>query len=714
MAFAALTIDLDARLAKFEEGMKRATSTVESSAKTMESKLALVKGGIAALAGAFSVGVFVTMAKEMVTSAAALDDFSEKTGASIEKLSELQQVAKIGGQDFAAVTDLLVKMTRALSGAGSEDETKAIGAGLAAIGLQAEELRRLDPADALKRIAVALNGYNDSQNKTAIASAILGKSAADYLPYLKDLASTSGIAAKVTAEQAGQAEALEKALNRLSLESYNAKQSMLLGLVPALSNAIAQFNVAKEAAGGLAGALLLLARVSNADPGGQLNKINASLGKLRETQEALENPKGAAQGLKKFLNTEDAAIVRLQIADLEQKRELLLEVQRQQNAARGSALFGDVKGEVVKNDLPTFKIPAAGKGEGAKQSPFEGLLKQLESETTKVSELSRQFQVLDMISLGHYGKLTEAQKEQALALARDIDRIKEQAKIEKETAEAKAKFSIEGDNARKKELDALEESRKKYIELIDPLQKYREQLDEIRKLVDKGVLTPTQGIEAEFKVGEAMDAALGIGKDLNKELAKTKDITEEVFQKLSSGFEDALINGEKFNDVVKSIGKDLLKIFVREQITAPAGAFFKDIFKDIFKSDQPEQLGGPGFGGGSGAAGYGGFIGEAFNVVKGLFGFANGGEFRVGGSGGTDSQLVAFKASPNETVTVRTPAQQGAGGGQPIVMNSTYNFGSDVNRSTLASWADAIEQKTIASVANLTRRGGNYSRAVRG
>jgi hypothetical protein len=40
-----------------------------------------------------------------------------------------------------------------------------------------------------------------------------------------------------------------------------------------------------------------------------------------------------------------------------------------------------------------------------------------------------------------------------------------------------------------------------------------------------------------------------------------------------------------------------------------------------------------------------------------LLGFANGGSFRVGGSGGTDSQLVAFKATPGEMVNVRTPGQ---------------------------------------------------------
>lgn len=42
-------------------------------------------------------------------------------------------------------------------------------------------------------------------------------------------------------------------------------------------------------------------------------------------------------------------------------------------------------------------------------------------------------------------------------------------------------------------------------------------------------------------------------------------------------------------------------------------------------------------------------------------GFASGGSFDVGGNGGTDSQLVAFRATPGEHVEVRTPAQRDDG-----------------------------------------------------
>lgn len=49
--------------------------------------------------------------------------------------------------------------------------------------------------------------------------------------------------------------------------------------------------------------------------------------------------------------------------------------------------------------------------------------------------------------------------------------------------------------------------------------------------------------------------------------------------------------------------------------------------------------------------------GRAQVAMAGLPGFRNGGEFEVGGAGGEDSQLVAFRASPGEKVRVTPPSQ---------------------------------------------------------
>lgn len=60
-------------------------------------------------------------------------------------------------------------------------------------------------------------------------------------------------------------------------------------------------------------------------------------------------------------------------------------------------------------------------------------------------------------------------------------------------------------------------------------------------------------------------------------------------------------------------------------------------------------------------------------AIGSLAGFASGGSFQVGGSGGTDSQLVAFKASPDETVSITKPGQSGSGS-SPTVVRQEFNF----------------------------------------
>ena len=89
------------------------------------------------------------------------------------------------------------------------------------------------------------------------------------------------------------------------------------------------------------------------------------------------------------------------------------------------------------------------------------------------------------------------------------------------------------------------------------------------------------------------------------------------------------------------------------------------------------------FGGGGGGAGGltsllgGGGAGGLSSLLQflPLFGFATGGSFDVAGSGGTDSKIVSFKATPGENVTVSTPAQQrqNQGGEAPTINNQIVN-----------------------------------------
>jgi TP901 family phage tail tape measure protein len=86
---------------------------------------------------------------------------------------------------------------------------------------------------------------------------------------------------------------------------------------------------------------------------------------------------------------------------------------------------------------------------------------------------------------------------------------------------------------------------------------------------------------------------------------------------------------------------------------------WRDVALDALKSVASSLLSSIGSSMGGGGGGLGGIF---TGLLGSLSGFANGGSFQVGGAGGVDSQLVAFKASPNETVSITKPGQRGGGG----------------------------------------------------
>lgn len=100
---------------------------------------------------------------------------------------------------------------------------------------------------------------------------------------------------------------------------------------------------------------------------------------------------------------------------------------------------------------------------------------------------------------------------------------------------------------------------------------------------------------------------------------------------------------------------------------------FNDLLRDVM-DNALRDLGRTIFGamGGSAKGGGGGFWGTVLGALK-IPGFKTGGSFKVGGSGGADSQLMQFRATPGEMVDIRRPGQDGGSGAMAVhVVPSPY------------------------------------------
>jgi hypothetical protein len=203
------------------------------------------------------------------------------------------------------------------------------------------------------------------------------------------------------------------------------------------------------------------------------------------------------------------------------------------------------------------------------------------------------------------------------------------------------------------------------------------QLSEVRRLFNQGLID-----EATFRAlhneiantGKALDdLPIEKTKDRFDAMAKASEgsarILSDAFGELVTTLspDEILQGGQALDDFFLNLGRQIsqlgTQIFVVEQLRMALESLV--------------NVGGSGGGGGFSLFGglsslfspsvgtiqnnglpVGGFA-AATGVANPLVGFADGGSFRVGGSGGTDSQLVSFMASPDETVTVTKPGQMG-------------------------------------------------------
>jgi len=92
---------------------------------------------------------------------------------------------------------------------------------------------------------------------------------------------------------------------------------------------------------------------------------------------------------------------------------------------------------------------------------------------------------------------------------------------------------------------------------------------------------------------------------------------------------------------------------------------------------------------------------HAINVSQAakLPGFATGGSFTVGGKGGVDTNVVAFRATKGEKVTIETPEQQKASSGAEATHSLLAEIAESIRRSD-ANNVRAIQRAQFAEAAN--------------
>lgn len=526
MSLATLTVDFNARLANLETAVKRSADLTEKQATVMtkayDGVTAAVRNVGGVLAGVFAVGTITAQFRAMVDGLTEIANAADATGASVESFSALDDIARRNGRSIGDVTELVQELNKALKETDDSNQAKALNA----IGLSAQELRKLDPGEAVKVLADRLNELEDGGNKTRIALTILGESAGQYAPLLKEIAREGALVASVTKDQAEAARDYNRQVSTATTELSNFGRKLALDILPTLTRYTRELNAASDANLTLADRLKLGLTVP-ASAGENLNKLRAELDRLNQSRESFE-----ARGM-------STTAIDNNIESVQRRIEYFKKLQLEEALRENSASYSN---EGVRKPAPDISL----------------VLAKPTKDTSEAMRRAAQEMADGWSPLTLRWELEEASDDAAQKGADQVAKILAEMDMQAAGVTEEQQRALEAMNL------TLTNQAERYRDIADPARQYREQLEEIARL---GRTLDEQGNPLLSK--EEVEKSTAAINGQIKSLEKTKSAAEELGLTFSSAFEDAIVKGGSFREVLSGISQDIARIVIRKNITTP-------------------------------------------------------------------------------------------------------------------------------------------------
>jgi hypothetical protein len=528
-----LLVELSANVARLRTDMERASGLVESHTQRIAKAASFATGALGAVGAGLSVGALVSAFRATVDSMDALNDASDRTGASVEELSSLVNTLSPYGATLDQISEATGRLAKSMAGA--DDETKGAGAAFAALGVQTRDssgnLR--STVDVMQEVARSLAQYEDGTNKTVLAQQLFGKSGAALLPMLKDLAEAKRADATVSTEQAAAAERFNVQLGQLARALEGVKVEMTGPILTAAAEIIERFNAAGNSAENFYNKLRLAFQP------------NKELARLENAVVSLEAELSGLQKLKVLPEFEADRIAQAATVTerLAKARKALNDAAPVRALMDPAAAMGEMNGAPLlqqKRQAPV--VPDGGAAKAARDAidaykEFDAFIRQtdidytLRQQADAAKELATQLERAAAAALSRIAANDRAEQDADEGIRRDVEAIKD---------------------------------------AIDPTRALYRELERVRELTSAGLLPTDAGNARMMQVYGQIDQIL---VNIPERAAEAKDAMQGMLAPIESAFESAIIRGEKLSDVLSSLAQDFARLMLRQQITGPLSDF---------------------------------------------------------------------------------------------------------------------------------------------
>lgn len=636
-ALGSLVVSLGLDAAEFTNGLTKAQFQAKKFVDEIGANLSRAATAATALGAAVAGGVLAI--DKVAGSIAKYQDLADQIGSTASAVSSLQLAADQSETSLNTVASASVRLTQTLSKV--DDESDAAARALKSIGLSFNEFRKLDPVKQLEQVAQQFAKFENGAGKTAAAVALFGKAGAELIPFLNDLAEAQGRSITLTDEQIRQADQFNKDIATLKSEFSSLVRVMVADLLPTFQALLDVFKDAGQSSGAFSAVgdairtvfetlTILGANVVFVfkGVGREIGAIAAQIAALATLD--IRGFRAISEAVK-----EDARRARAELDAFERR------VLNAQESARQIAINNRIQSdprELARRGRPTQQVDfqAAKVVSGAKKAKEEidkvaEAINALEQELAlfgqddsfakafKLEGLGATTEQLAAYRDGLYRlkelrveedikKATDALIQERDAVGLTANELKIQQLVLMGASQAQIEYAtsiLKATDAAREQIEIQADIKRLNEELATPLEKLIATYDRLNKALANG-LSPEVYARGVAKAQEEFQRATEI---VDKNAEKTNDIANQLGMTFSSAFEDAIVGGKKFSEVLKGLYEDILRIVTRKLVTEPLANMLTSAL------------------GGLGGSGGGIFSG----LLSGLFGRALGGPVEAGG-----------------------------------------------------------------------------------
>ncbi len=495
------------------------------------------------------------------------------------KLSAAAQGTSLAGKD---ARDIFIGVSQAsrvlgLSAEQSQGAFRAIEQIISKGTVQAEELRgqlgeRIPGAFqiAASAMGVTTEALGDLLKQGKVVSE-------DFLPaFARELSERFGGAAVAASEDA------QASFQRFQNEVFRVKSAIASFLLPILAEGADLFiklsDAAKKSARGIKEAFSDSSGFSAVG-----EQLNDQLDKLKKDRESILNSLNFKETGEGALNFSSGFIFAgLDKRSIEQLRAELDRLNAKIAEVRGQFLnnidvtqgFGQVEevlGEVTVN---VSKL-------GTQLPPVLARARDEIIQTTKTSQELFDSQASVISGLLKLGQITQEQASKALEIARQ------------EFLSNPLELEVKIPDSVYQNLDRINERSRLLSELFNrtatPLERFRKQMLDLVEVRERLVELGADEARVNGLIARSAKQYEETYRKAAEQAEKVNKKTSELGLTFQSAFEDAIVEGKKFRDVLAGIFEDITRIIIRKNVTEPLGNIFSNIFSAFGKSGAPSS-----------------------------------------------------------------------------------------------------------------------------